>query len=430
MSSNSGGGNSFWDDVGENLKSIYPTIHLSKDLHWDGGFFGWLFLIFAIILSLQLWYLLVDFLRGCWKQCLYLFPSLRRDLLKRYGGEGTWAVITGPDGGQARVIALELAQKGFNLLLLGYPECNDVKEECLAENESIDVRVLVCDFSNAARDEENFFEPIQAEFDQIDVGLMVNAVGHRFAWNPTHEMPRRKLYDVIAVGAVVQTRLTNMAIEKFEERYTDRGLKSGMVSITAMCQMQPAVFGVGQLATNFNIPYVTIYEAANAFGFFHANGIYDEYRRKGWFDCLNITPGAVYTENTEEMFHRSIWFSVCGCSVEVFGKNIVALMGNWNGNSVAHWRHGAGQYFVNIFCPIFGNWLRRLILWQAGNAVATDVMEKTKQGIGLYQGNSRRISRSKDSKSAEKRAKEAAAGSASSSSEDDDEAATDESVHS
>jgi hypothetical protein len=54
------------------------------------------------------------------------------------------------------------------------------------------------------------------------------------------------------------------------------------------------------------LPYVSVYEASNVFGYAHANSIYQEYKND--FDILNITPGAVVTENTQYL--SSVMLSV------------------------------------------------------------------------------------------------------------------------
>ena len=72
--------------------------------------------------------------------------------------------------------------------------------------------------------------------------------------------------------------------------------KSFIINITAQCIFP--TFGLGQIMeNNVTVPFLSVYEGANAFGFYQGNSIYKEYHYI--FDILNITPGAVVTNNTE-----------------------------------------------------------------------------------------------------------------------------------
>lgn len=104
-----------------------------------------LFLVLcAAITAYTTIFVLLEAVKGFYK--FFLMPPVP-DLLKHYGGKGTWAVLTGPDGGQARLLSLALAERGFNLLLLGYKVgCENTKKECEKINPEIEVRVVDCDF--------------------------------------------------------------------------------------------------------------------------------------------------------------------------------------------------------------------------------------------------------------------------------------------
>ena len=54
--------------------------------------------------------------------CIFIkkyFLLKQKDLALRYG-KNSWAVITGGSSGQGKEFALQLAQSGFNIVLIGY----------------------------------------------------------------------------------------------------------------------------------------------------------------------------------------------------------------------------------------------------------------------------------------------------------------------
>ena len=129
-----------------------------------------------------------------------------------------------------------------------------------------------------------------------NLAILVNNVGHRVGWNPYHEMDATYIRDVISTGTIVQSRLTHMVIPWFLKRKAlQKSKRSALINITAQCIHPNFLFGI-TMSNEISVPYLSVYEAANAFGFFQGNSIYKEYQ--GVFDILNITPGAVVTENT------------------------------------------------------------------------------------------------------------------------------------
>jgi 17beta-estradiol 17-dehydrogenase / very-long-chain 3-oxoacyl-CoA reductase len=64
-------------------------------------------------------------------------------------------MITGSSDGIGRVIALQLAKYGFNLVLVSRSEnkLSNVRDECLKLNPKIDVELVSLDFSQASIDD-------------------------------------------------------------------------------------------------------------------------------------------------------------------------------------------------------------------------------------------------------------------------------------
>ena len=79
-------------------------------------------------------------------------------------------------------------------------------------------------------------------------------------------MPRKLINDTIAVGTIIQSQLTRICIPYFLKRKE----KSCILNITAQCVIP--TYGLGEVLSNqITIPFLSVYEGANAFGHFHAN---------------------------------------------------------------------------------------------------------------------------------------------------------------
>lgn len=121
------------------------------------------------------------FMNGLYAFWKFFLMAEVPNMLELYGGPGTWAVLTGPDGGQARLLAHGLAERGFNILLIGYKSCEKTKSECARINPTIEIRIIERNFCHAMSDPD-FFDPIAEEFERIgdNLGMLLNCVGHRY----------------------------------------------------------------------------------------------------------------------------------------------------------------------------------------------------------------------------------------------------------
>ncbi|RLN10389.1 hypothetical protein BBJ28_00017561 [Nothophytophthora sp. Chile5] len=91
---------------------------------------------------------------------------------------GAWGVVTGATDGIGKAMAMELANKGLNVLLMSrtLQKLEDVRAEILAKNPTVQVEILVVDFVRI--DDSNVRASIQKTLDRIqDVGVLVNNVG-------------------------------------------------------------------------------------------------------------------------------------------------------------------------------------------------------------------------------------------------------------
>ena len=298
-----------------------------------------------------------------YKICFFIYKYgliKEKHLLERYGYK-SWVCITGCSSGQGKHFAIKFAKRGFNILLIGSPRIKNVEADLNKYYPKIKTKCIIKDFSNGFK--KNFFNSIEKVFKKIDLSILINNVGHRTAWIPYHEMPEDKIRNTITVGTIIQSRLTQLAIPKFLER--KNRYKSAIINMTAQCMHMN--LGVG-VSNEISVPYMSVYEASNAFGFYHSNSIYHEYmdpKYDDFLDMLTITPGAVVTENTQ--FLKNTIFSI---KADEYVDNIIRLLGNVQGIHNAHWGHSMSTIFINM-----APFLKNTILKDVGKTIATNIMQ-------------------------------------------------------
>lgn len=279
--------------------------------------------LYLIVVFFQLYFIISYFYKLSKK---YIFTN-EINFTEKYG-KNTWVLITGCSSGQGEIIAYEFAKRDFNIILMGHKEIKNVEKNINDNYKNVKTITCITNFCNAYK--KNYFKRIEKILNNLDgeLSFLVNNIGHRTAWYPYHEMPEQKINDTIICGTIVQSRLTHIAIRHFEKRQ-NKQYKSGIINITAMCMYNSTFFG---MLNYISVPYLSVYEASNAFGFYHSNSIQKEYERT--IDVLNITPGAVCTKNTP--FLKDVYFSV---DSKQYVENIFKLIGNYTGPHCAYWKH-------------------------------------------------------------------------------------------
>jgi 17beta-estradiol 17-dehydrogenase / very-long-chain 3-oxoacyl-CoA reductase len=300
-----------------------------------------LFIIGPIILYLY---------KICYK---YFIPGL--DLIERYG-KGSWVVITGASRGQGKYLAYEFAERHFNLILIG-SERTHKTASYIRKTYNVKVIVIIRDFSDSLTDEK-WWTKIEKIFNKYDISVLVNNVGQRTANFPSHLQADKDIRGSLITGTYPQIRLTNLAIKHMIKRNKKKpNYKSGIIFNTAQCIHQTFLFSQYSQTGEINVPYLSVYEGANAFGYYHANSLIKEYSElHPYIDMLNIMPGAVITENTE--FLKETPFSI---DVNTFAKNIIKLLGNWHGATCAYWMHDISGLLIGIY-----PWMKDNILKKVG----------------------------------------------------------------
>jgi 17beta-estradiol 17-dehydrogenase / very-long-chain 3-oxoacyl-CoA reductase len=102
--------------------------------------------------------------------------------LRKYGPKGSWAVITGASDGIGKEFALQLAQKGFNIVLVSRTasKLDALAADISAKYAGVQCKTLAIDF---AKDSAEDYQRLERLVDGLDIAILVNNVGK------SHDMP-------------------------------------------------------------------------------------------------------------------------------------------------------------------------------------------------------------------------------------------------
>ncbi|KXT15068.1 hypothetical protein AC579_1503 [Pseudocercospora musae] len=129
--------------------------------------------------------------------------------LSKFGKKGTWAVVTGASDGIGKEYALQLAAKGFNILLVSRTQS---KLETLAseiqQKHNVQTKTYSMDFA-ANRDED--FANLKKLVSEMDISILINNVGQSHSIPvPFNETPEKEMKDIITINCFGTLRVTQL----------------------------------------------------------------------------------------------------------------------------------------------------------------------------------------------------------------------------
>ncbi|RBQ96645.1 hypothetical protein VDGD_00743 [Verticillium dahliae] len=167
--------------------------------------------------------------------------------LRKYGKPGSWAVVTGASDGLGKEFALQLASKGFNVVLVSRTKSK--LEAFAAELEQkypkVQSKILAMDF---ARDDNADYDALAATVAGLDVAILINNVGQ------SHSIPvsfvdttREELQSIVTINCLGTLKTTSIIAPIMVQR------KKGLI------------LTMGSFAGWIPTPYLATYSGSKAF---------------------------------------------------------------------------------------------------------------------------------------------------------------------
>jgi len=191
------------------------------------------------------------------------------DINKKYG---QWALVTGASSGIGREFSIELAAKGFNLILVSRRESKLIETEKLIKNgSSAEVKLIVADLTT-----KQGISSLKEQTSSFDIGLLVNNAGREDSGN-FFDIPLKSSLTTLKLNCQVPLELTYHFGSKMKER--GRG---GIIFMSSLVSYQ-------------GVPYVANYAGTKAYTLIFAESINAEFKKYN-IDVLVATPGYTNTE--------------------------------------------------------------------------------------------------------------------------------------
>ncbi|KAL4476519.1 hypothetical protein ABPG74_010252 [Tetrahymena malaccensis] len=200
------------------------------------------------------------------------------NLIQRYG-KGSYAAISACTDGIGKGFALELARRGFNLVMLIR---NVQKGEALAEeirktiNKEIDIKIVEVDFQNIQN--PGLIEAIIEKVKGLDISILVNNVGMLLN-GPFEKQTYSEINNLISMNVAAQALLTR-----------------GLISQLLNRKQKSAIINLSSISCEFTVAGFAMYGASKSFNNYFSRSLSEEY--KGKLDILSVKPSWVNTPMT------------------------------------------------------------------------------------------------------------------------------------
>ncbi|KAK7098845.1 very-long-chain 3-oxoacyl-CoA reductase-like [Littorina saxatilis] len=255
--------------------------------------------------------------------------AIRRSFPVDLPKHGRWAVVTGCTDGIGRCYALQLAEKGMDVVLISRnpQKLSNVQRE-IEKNSKSQVKVIVADFKKT-----DIYEKIKQQLEGLDIGILVNNVGMLNARSPDYHCDAEDFEqfnkDIINVNILSCVMMTGIALPGMLER--QRGV----------------IINIGSGAGVRPLPFFSIYSATKAFVDFFTRALNMEYSAKG-VSCQLLRPNMVESNMSRDMsVAAGLTKGMIFPDADTFVKKAVQTIGR-ECVSGAHWPHELQQFITTM----------------------------------------------------------------------------------
>lgn len=254
--------------------------------------------------------------------------------LKKYGaGRGAWAVVTGASEGIGREFALQLAKKGFNILVTARNAA--ALDALVAEIESssnVKAKAVAMDFSKLS--EPSLWARFESALEPLDIGVLINNVGKSHT-APVYfaEVASQEVEDILAINVNATTRVTKIVLPGMVNR--KRGLILNMGSFSG---------------TGIPSPMLATYAGTKSFLSAFTASLAEEVKAKGVdVQCLNT----YFVVSNMSKIRRA---NVTTPTPKDYVRSVLSKIGLpcgalWTGRpnvSTPYWSHAVIDYAMNL----------------------------------------------------------------------------------
>ena len=182
---------------------------------------------------------------------------------------GEWALITGASSGVGKEMALEIASKGINIVIVARRKelleelANEIKEKY-----EVQTNVIVADFST-----EEAIGYVIEECNELEIGLLVNNVGYALTGEFSENTAEDEL-SLLNVNIKTPTLLAHYFSQQMKERR-----KGGIIFVSSIMALGAAANWAS-------------YNASKAHNLLLAEGISEELKPYG-INVIALTPGSI-----------------------------------------------------------------------------------------------------------------------------------------